>query len=196
MEQQRMTFSARYILRVIPFEVSRLHKKNEDFLSKLFEMCSRCVFEMCFRRNRKSFFLEKVFFWFSEHFIIVSLLLFLETYTSLILWTPEDSLEFRIHSGSDFLCNIENVQEKPFHFVKGVFIKKTKKNWNSRGFFQCAVHSESDSLWSVELAQKEWRLFVKGVWNDVFCTEKHFLAFTKPSSCKFHETVKMRLWSA
>ena len=61
MEQQRMTFSARYILRVIPFEVSRLHKKNEDFLSKLFEMCSRCVFEMCFRRNRKSFFLEKAF---------------------------------------------------------------------------------------------------------------------------------------
>ena len=165
MEQQRMTFSARYILRVIPFEVSRLHKKNEDFLSKLFEMCSRCVFEMCFRRNRKSFFLEKVFFWFSEHFI-VSLLLFLETYTSLLLWTSEVALQFRIHSGSNFLCSIENVQEKLFLLVKGVFIKKNKrKNGTAEDDFQCAVHPESDSFWSVKLAQKEWRLFVKVVWH-------------------------------
>ena len=134
MEQQRMTFSARYILRVIPFEVSRLHKKNEDFLSKLFEMCSRCVFEMCFRRNRKSFFLEKVFFWFSEHFI-VSLLLFLETYTSLLLWTSEVALQFRIHFGRDFSMQHQKCTRKTVSSCQRcLYQKKSKKKWNSRGW--------------------------------------------------------------
>ena len=121
-----MTFSARYILRVIPFEVSRLHKKNEDFLSKLFEMCSRCVFEMCFRRNRKSFFLEKVFFWFSEHFI-VSLLLFLETYTSLLLWTSEVALQFRIHFGRDFAMQHQKCTRKTVSSCQRCLYQKNKE---------------------------------------------------------------------
>ena len=48
-------------LGVIPFEVPNLYKKNGGFLLKSFEMCSRCVFGMCFRKNRKSFFRKNYF---------------------------------------------------------------------------------------------------------------------------------------